>query len=392
MKNIVFYLILMIFPVYSGFSSPQESEKAPGEEAYYEEEALEPGMWSLSTDGRYITIHTYEADIKKVLGAIQDLTPAEFNIRKLPNKTLSVKYTDVELERVLSSIGVNYMLSYSRNEETDELILERAYLNRTAAKGGPRKSGPTTSSAGVSSYKGESLKATYGGLTPAQIIEGPGFIGNADVPLEHMTMDGDVSDWPEEIPWQRVSGDAPLSVGGDGTLSPGVNNIVGIGDEPNEDTDASMDMAAVLDGDKLRIAVKIKDDKLSFAELDDLEKFYDDYLRLTIKAGDTKPISMRMLRHHVQPKQHEDGTITTQERQNVAHYSGLRSTIVPGPDGWTIEAEISMEDLGITDGNTKFTIGSELGDSDEGEDRVQKHRGFMQYDPAKKEAEKASAP
>ena len=74
--------------------------------------ALEPGQIDLRRKGNTFSIETREASLDDVLSAIDEATLPNLRFSDVPDRTVTVRYQNVDLDELLAKFDVSYVLSY----------------------------------------------------------------------------------------------------------------------------------------------------------------------------------------------------------------------------------------------------------------------------------------
>jgi len=293
-------------------------------------QAPEPGAWSLSTDGERISLWANDVPLKRLMEAISDFTPAEIDVDSLPDENITVRYFNVSLDDLLLRLGVSFVLTYAPDASGEAYSLESAWVSHYQPQPGASPAGTAAGAAGGSpgvelGRVGDLLQA-LGYEDGSQVSNDFGRLYRTPYPVT-MQVDGDLDEWPEEIPWHRVS------------------HTMGIGTATN-DADISFEFASAADEENVYMAFKIADD----AKVLDLSETYDaaNEDSLEVQIGEEQFL---IKRHHVW-REGPDGQPVSSGKQYVSLNNETTAVIYDGSDGWTVEVKMPNETIGLEPGQT----------------------------------------
>jgi hypothetical protein len=316
----------------------------------------EAGKWRLSTDGEYISLEANQVPLARLVRAINEFTPAEIDMDDLPDRNVTLRYQSIPIGDLLAKLNVSYVLTYARDAGAGDFRLESAWVGHFAAQPGagavaPGLAAPAGPGGVVAALPAGGIAKAMGYQTAEAVRKDVGVVHRVPFPLV-MKVDGDVSDWPADMPWHEVAYTAnrlgtPVDVGG-----------------TTNDADASMKFASTADQTNLYMAVKIRDDKkvLDRSEADDAEN--NDSLVISI-GGVTN-----IIRRHNIWRVNEQGDVVGSGRQIVSLNNDTSAVVVDGSDGWEVELQVRHNAVGLqpeSAPNVPFDIW--LNDDDDGGER-----------------------
>jgi len=306
-----------------------------------------PGRWTLSTDGERITIWANEAPLRDLMEEISAVTPAKVDIDNLPDRTVSVRYTNLPLEDLLAKLNVSFVLTFAR-ESSGEYALESAWVSHFAPSpgGGPAPAGgaPVPGAPGAASFASGALPLLLGYTDTNQVLADTGNLYRSPYPLS-MNVDGKIDEWPPELPWQVVT------------------HQMGQGVATN-DADASFRFASSADAENLYLAFKVRDDGKVLLKDEIRDAPQEDSLEITVNDH-----IVVMQRHHVW-RTNAEGEPTGSGRQYVTLYDGSRAIVVDQDDGYVVEMAIPLSSVGVNlEQGQEVNFNIVMNDDDDGGDR-----------------------
>jgi hypothetical protein len=314
-----------------------------------------PGGWSISTDGELISLSAAGVSFPELMSAIQDVSPVRINVDSLPDYPVTVRYENVSLDELLSKLGISYYLTYSRDEAGGDLRLEQGWIGHFDPKPAtPAGAGSGTGSEAPPSFTPDELTKALDAVGTNQLAAEQGVLVRAPFPLT-VKLDGNLNDWPAEIPWQTVTHDR------------GING-------PTNDADASFQVASVADLENLFLAFKIRDDEKVMNPDEARDTLNEDALELFLgnlvpAAADGAQRGIPLRRHHVW-RVGQDGKVSGSGRQYVTLNNGLKAWIIDGSNGWMVELSVPLSSLGVKpEDQAAFSFNARLYDDDDGGER-----------------------
>jgi len=330
-----------------------------------EREQLDPGRWRISTDGEVYSLWANDVYLEDLLLAIRRMSRGEVRIQKATNRKVSAKYFNVTLDQLLSRLGLDYFLFFSREGASETYSLDSGWIGNTAG----RRVDPAFPALDA---EGGAADASPGGLSPeirARLLnpetaaKDAGVTYRAPMPLA-VGLDGSIKDWPAGIPWQVVSPRGvgvmdhdPMTLGADGNLENWPEGVSRQAREmgaisPTNDADGSFAVASVSDGTNIYMAIDITDDMKSFTNaLGKTPPLFDDAMQLLLDhegkglpADGKADVNFLINRHHVLSKS-TDGSYTPAARQFVSQSSGTRAVISSKTNGWVLEVSVPISAL-----------------------------------------------
>jgi len=291
--------------------------------------SLEPGQWEISSDGNRFSLDANQADLKSILGAIRELSPADFMLRAIPDHHVSVRCFNVPLDDLLNRLGLNFVLLYERQSDDDDFTLAKGWLG-VPESSKPQAPSPFSAEPSLSAEKSDRPPLTDSARSLLSAGK-PGDTYCAAFPIT-VRVDGNMIDWPEGVPRHKV--DHTMFVGDNG---------------PTDDADASFSLGGVADDDYLYLSIDVLDDQKAAEKASSLPLAIDDYIHLLVGAGDNgqEPVSVKINRHHVLTTAAGSDRLQTAARQYVSFNSGSRAAIIDSPSGWKLEVAVPFSALGI---------------------------------------------
>ena len=293
-----------------------------------------PGQWTLSSDGSRLTLLSNDADLTEILDGIREVTSVPVRFNDPPPSRVSGTYRNIRVEDLLDRFDVSYTLRFVRVPDgEDELI--GAWVGKYEPRDGVAS--PFRRPAGAAGPGGgplgeDAARALTGGAETPEAENG--VIYRSAYPVT-IGLDGDARDWPEDIPWQQVTG----SVGGNG---------------PTNIADASFRVASVADEDFLYLAIDVADDSKGTTNEAGTGFARDDLLRVIIDNpayGDPRElppeVHLSIKRHQAVQQSVVAGTELA-KTQFVRSFNGSRFVIEDGDEGWFMEAAVPWEALNMT--------------------------------------------
>jgi hypothetical protein len=299
-------------------------------------EAPGPGQWVLSSDGNRLTLLANEAELTDVLDGIREVTSVPVRFRDPPPSKVSGTYSNIRVEDLLDRFDISYTLRFVRGSDGEEELVD-AWVGRYEPGEGAATPfrRPGAAAAGSAPLGEDAARMLAAGRDPGSAAaDDVGVIYRSAYPVS-VGLDGDPGDWPEEVPWQHVTG----TMGVNGTT----NNA-----------DASFAVASVSDDDFLYLAVDISDDMKGLTDPEGARFIEDDVIRLTIDnpnsgdAGRFSPeVNMSIKRHQaVQPNVIAGEALA--KPQFVRSFNGTRIVLTDGGEGWFMEVAVPWEALNMS--------------------------------------------
>jgi hypothetical protein len=160
-----------------------------------------------------------------------------------------------------------------------------------------------------------------------------------------MKVDGRLDEWPEEMPWQKVT------------------HAMGEGVATN-DADISFAFASAADKENLYLGLRIADDKKVLNKIEGRDAANEDSVELEI-AG----TRVMVKRHHIY-RQDAKGNVVASAKQFVALKNGVSAVIIDGNEGWDVEVRIPHASTGInSEDAAAVPFNITLNDDDDGGER-----------------------
>jgi len=313
-------------------------------------ETLASGRWELSSDGEFYSLNANRADIREILDAIREISPADFHIRTLHEKEITLQRYNVPLDKLLDSLELSFVLQYERADNEKDYQVSRGWISfsEPASSSAPRSpfadtSSPSGSAAKTGQTIPEEIRHQLAAAKPNQEYRAPSPVT--------VKVDGNPGDWPAGIPRQQVSHQQLIS-----------------GQAPTNDADASFGLAGAADDEYLYLAIDITDDLLATNRASTLPLTRDDNLEIIISAGGV-PVSAVINRHHVLTGREDgDDSLQTTARQLVSFNNGTKAAIMNSGDGWKLEVAVPLESLADNAGKVNaLGFNVLLHDADQGE-------------------------
>lgn len=293
-----------------------------------------PGQWTLSSDGTRLTLLSNDADLTEILDGIREVTSVPVRFRDPPPSRISGTYRNIRVEDLLDRFDISYTLRFARVPDgEDELI--GAWVGKYEPRDGVASPfrRPAGAAGSVDGPLGEDVaRALAGGVESRE--DETGVIYRSAFPVS-IGLDGDPRDWPDEIPWQQVTG------------SVGVN-------QPTNNADASFKIASVADDDFLYLAIDVADDLKGSVNEAGTGFANDDVLRIIIDNPAYGDPAEHPPEVHLSVKRHQavqQSVISGEElakTQFVRTFNGTRFAIEDGEEGWFMEVAVPWEALNMT--------------------------------------------
>jgi hypothetical protein len=273
---------------------------------------LPPGQWLVSGDGEIFSVEANQASMMDLLADIQQMTPGEITLRPRTNRLISVRYTNIELPRLLARLGLDYSLQYRRDKTGD--TLEEGWISiHDPSRAQPVFAFPpaaaTATGAGAATGATAHPARKVAPVAPGALVSAETYRPPGAAARPRPRLDGSLSDWPSDMTWYTV-----------GSL------------EQTGRVDLAYAFSSLSDGTNLTVAVEVRDDMKSVTNsLAGLPMQDDDSVLLSGPGLRDFTIN----RHHVLIA--GPNGLQPAPQQYVSQSGGSKAVVHDLPDGWIVE-------------------------------------------------------
>lgn len=330
-----------------------------------------PGDLRLEVQGDRVSLAAEEVPLRAILTELDRQVAGNLAFGEIDNRNVTLTADDLPIDRLLAGFSINYTLIYTVDPDTSEVALDGGW--------------------GVSYRGGQPVRNSL--LIPLDMET---MIDQAMRPYEQQvtnglpsvypviypaaaTVDGDLSDWPSNMPWHVVGGEVgsyhPSPYRRDPAHYPA--------SPPQNNTDCSYTWGAMMDDRNLYVAVEVFDDyKIAHETDDDNLIFLDDSVEFYIDGGNEKHPAYDANDAQIAIARGEDWDDPSAPR--ISPWEGYGSGI-PGDrtgarvyvrnkeGGYTVEAEIPLETFGI-DPVAQDGIGFNIHINDDDDGGIRDHK------------------
>ena len=321
---------------------------------------LKPGGYYIDVQGEQASISARDASLKAILSTLNDLVGNKLEYAKIPERTITIKFSNIRIPELLARLRVNYALLYRLDPTTKRTILE---------------AGGTVSA--PSDNPVLTLEQMLVNMVQSFTNANPDHLGNiypTPFPVS-VTADGDLSDWPADVVWHGITSTNGVAILDD-PYARWKNDTI-----PESNADASFRVATVADCENLYVALEVFDDVKVVNQSDDDELlFLDDSVEVYIDGGNEKSTSydendsqITISRTEYPEDEPRISPWKTFGRGIPGNETGTRTKVTDTETGYIVEAEIPLATFGIIPKDeTLIGFNTHVNDDDDGGSRDHK--------------------
>jgi hypothetical protein len=331
----------------------------------------DPGILELRVVGDRVWIHTQDASLNKLLQALDDMTPASLAFRNIEDVPVTVHFEDIPIDKLLAKLGVNSVLVYTVDKSRKTVSLDGGWGQSVPE--GPVFQNELQFPEQVDGAVKKAFER-YLNRKPYEI----GYTYPCIYPAS-VKVDGNLDDWPSNVPWHVVSSDLGSFNATNGIPDPADYPAV----PPDSNEDAAFTFASIADDDYLYVAMYVWDDRKVVDETDDDQMLWaDDSIEFYIDGGFERSLKYDENDSQITIARGSGPEATDNPRMSPwAGYgsgipgadTGTKTYVADTPNGWTVEAAIPLSTFGVVPQNgTVIGFDMHVNDDDDGEMRDHK--------------------
>lgn len=329
------------------------------------------GSFRLEVQGEWVSIDADNVPLKDVIAAMESQINADISFSGIDDRVVTLHHDRIAVDRLLSSLNINYALVYIVDPETHEAVLEGGW-------GASYKGGQQVRNRLYIPAKMEELVSQAMHPYEEQVTNGLPSVYPVIYPAS-VNVDGEFNDWPTNMPWHIVGGKT-----GSYRASPFKTDPADYPAYPPADNvDSAFSWGAVMDDKYLYLAVAVNDDKRIVNQTtDDNLIFLDDSVEFYIDGGNEKSHVYDGNDAQIAIARGDDDDDPNNPRfspwEGDGHgipgdQTGTEATVVNTKHGYMVEAKIPLATFGITPRDQE-AIGFNLHVNDDDDGGLRDHK------------------